>query len=223
MQRSFPRLAIGSIPQATIFVVMRSHRWSACFEFGPHSMHLRLHPSVWRQADPRVRRWCGGDQRWCHGQDPRDGASEYCHSSLRSVGVRALCRRGKTLRRTRCPRCGRCDSHMNLFLQINSAGLPEDARECFDGLLQVFVCTYETYHDGVCQSNETFSNAALVRMSSRRSSRFQRIARSRALRRTTYHRMDARRSRIDRTCDRERGYRTRKTTRAATASHRPGR
>jgi len=62
------------------------------------------------------------------------------------------------------PRCGQCDSHMNLFLQINSAGLPEDARECFDGLLQAFVCTYETYHDGVCQSNETFSNAALVRI-----------------------------------------------------------
>jgi hypothetical protein len=62
------------------------------------------------------------------------------------------------------PRCGQCDSYMNLFLQLNSAELPEDAREYFDGLLQVFVCTYETDDDGVCQSNETFSNAALVRI-----------------------------------------------------------
>ncbi len=62
------------------------------------------------------------------------------------------------------PRCGQCDSYMNLFLQLNSAELPEEAREYFDGLLQVFVCTYETAHEGMCQSYETFSNAALVRI-----------------------------------------------------------
>ncbi len=62
------------------------------------------------------------------------------------------------------PRCGQCDSYMNLFLQLNSAELPEDARQYIDGLLQVFVCTYETAHDGVCESHEAFSNAALLRI-----------------------------------------------------------
>jgi hypothetical protein len=62
------------------------------------------------------------------------------------------------------PRCGQCDSYMNLFLQLNSAELPEEVRGYFDGLLQVFVCTYETAHDGMCESYETFSNAAWVRI-----------------------------------------------------------
>jgi hypothetical protein len=62
------------------------------------------------------------------------------------------------------PRCGQCGSYMNLFLQLNSDELPEGARGNFDGLLQVFVCTYETYCDGVCESFETFSNASLVRI-----------------------------------------------------------
>ena len=62
------------------------------------------------------------------------------------------------------PRCGQCGSYMNLFLQLNSAELPEEARGYFEGLLQVFVCTYETADDGMCESYETFSNAALVRI-----------------------------------------------------------
>jgi hypothetical protein len=67
-------------------------------------------------------------------------------------------------RQEQWPRCGQCDSYMNLFLQLNCAELPEEAREYIDGLLQVFVCTYETFSDGKCQSYETFSNAALVRI-----------------------------------------------------------
>jgi hypothetical protein len=62
------------------------------------------------------------------------------------------------------PRCGQCDSYMNLFVQLNSAELPREADEYIDGLLQVFVCTYETAEDGVCRSHETFSNAAWVRI-----------------------------------------------------------
>lgn len=53
---------------------------------------------------------------------------------------------------------------MNLFVQLNSAELPREAHEYTDGMLQVFVCTYETADDGVCQSHEMFSNAALVRI-----------------------------------------------------------
>jgi hypothetical protein len=61
------------------------------------------------------------------------------------------------------PRCGQCDGYMNLFLQLNSAELPEEAAGYFDGLLQVFVCTYESAPEG-CQTWEAFSNAALVRI-----------------------------------------------------------
>jgi hypothetical protein len=62
------------------------------------------------------------------------------------------------------PKCGQCDSYMNLFLQLNSADLPDQAREYFDGLLlQVFVCTYESTYD-FCASYQAFSNAALVRV-----------------------------------------------------------
>jgi hypothetical protein len=61
------------------------------------------------------------------------------------------------------PKCGQCDSYMNLFLQLNSAELPDQACEYFDGLLQVFVCTYESKYDA-CASYQAFSNAALVRV-----------------------------------------------------------
>lgn len=53
---------------------------------------------------------------------------------------------------------------MDLFLQLNSKELPEDCPRSFDGLLQVFVCSYETFSGGLCQSSEPFSNASFVRV-----------------------------------------------------------
>ena len=62
------------------------------------------------------------------------------------------------------PRCGQCDSRMDLFLQLNSAELPADGDPPFEGLLQVFCCTHTTYKSGLCNSSEPFSNAASVRI-----------------------------------------------------------
>jgi uncharacterized protein YwqG len=62
------------------------------------------------------------------------------------------------------PRCGQCAGYMNLFLQLNSAELPGEAREYFAGLLQVFVCENDSSDGGLCLSHEAFSNAALVRI-----------------------------------------------------------
>lgn len=61
------------------------------------------------------------------------------------------------------PTCGQCGGDMHLFLQLNSAELPDQAREYIDGLLQVFVSTYETRSDA-CESFLAISNAALVRI-----------------------------------------------------------
>jgi hypothetical protein len=62
------------------------------------------------------------------------------------------------------PRCGQCDSWMDLFLQLNSAHLPGDCVPPFEGLLQVFVCTHTTFNAGLCSSAAPFSNAASVRI-----------------------------------------------------------
>jgi uncharacterized protein YwqG len=62
------------------------------------------------------------------------------------------------------PRCGQCGSHMDLFLQLNSKELPAGCPPLFEGLLQVFVCTRETYRDGMCDHAEPFSSAARVRI-----------------------------------------------------------
>ena len=63
------------------------------------------------------------------------------------------------------PRCGRCGGRMDLFLQLNSEDLPEDCPQLFEGLLQVFVCTYATYSSGTCSvPHDAFSNWGHVRI-----------------------------------------------------------
>ena len=62
------------------------------------------------------------------------------------------------------PRCGRCGGLMDLVLQLNDESLPRDAPQLFNGLLQVFLCSYESPVSGPCQNLAPFSNAALVRV-----------------------------------------------------------
>jgi Domain of unknown function (DUF1963) len=62
------------------------------------------------------------------------------------------------------PRCGECGRLMDLWLQLNSADLPPECAELFDGVLQVFACEAEEYWDGPCQSGWPFSTASFVRV-----------------------------------------------------------
>jgi len=62
------------------------------------------------------------------------------------------------------PCCGLCDSRMDLFLQLNSKDLPEDSPKLFEGLLQVFVCTHETYRAPCSVPHDSFAKWSCVRI-----------------------------------------------------------
>jgi hypothetical protein len=57
------------------------------------------------------------------------------------------------------PRCGSCGEWLQLLLQLNAADLPDEARDLFVGMLQVFCCT-----ERACTPMEPFSAATLVRL-----------------------------------------------------------
>jgi hypothetical protein len=57
------------------------------------------------------------------------------------------------------PRCGSCGEWLQLLLQLNAADLPDEARDLFVGMLQVFCCT-----ERACTPTEPFSAATAVRL-----------------------------------------------------------
>ena len=64
------------------------------------------------------------------------------------------------------PKCGNCDQPMQLFVQINSAELPDEAREYLaTGILQLFYCTnWDEECEFECDAFLPFSRASLVRI-----------------------------------------------------------
>jgi hypothetical protein len=58
-----------------------------------------------------------------------------------------------------------CGQPLELFLQLNSAELPEELRERFSGLLQVFLCVTDGHTAGTCTyGGNPFSKAILARL-----------------------------------------------------------
>lgn len=64
------------------------------------------------------------------------------------------------------PRCANCNEPMQLFLQLNSKDLPEDAANAFgEGFLQVFYCTnLDARCEVACQAFFPFSKSTLARV-----------------------------------------------------------
>jgi hypothetical protein len=63
------------------------------------------------------------------------------------------------------PNCGVCGQPLQLFLQLNSAELPEELRERFSGLLQVFLCVTDGHATGTCTHGQNpFSKAIFARL-----------------------------------------------------------
>ena len=64
------------------------------------------------------------------------------------------------------PCCGHCSQPMQLFLQLSSKELPEEANTPFgDGILQVFYCINEDKDcAGVCEAFFPFSDSTLIRV-----------------------------------------------------------
>ncbi len=60
------------------------------------------------------------------------------------------------------PRCANCNKPMQLFLQLNMADIPEEARKEFgEGILQFFYCTSQV---PPCEIEFPFSRSTLLRM-----------------------------------------------------------
>lgn len=64
------------------------------------------------------------------------------------------------------PCCGHCQKEMQLFLQLNSSELPQEARQVFgSGILQVFYCTSDEQECEIeCEAYFPFAKSTLLRI-----------------------------------------------------------
>ena len=64
------------------------------------------------------------------------------------------------------PKCGNCENPMQLFVQVNAAALPQEAKELVsEGILQLFYCTNDDPMCEIdCEAYFPFSKASLVRL-----------------------------------------------------------